>query len=39
MKTIGIITTAIAGVAALWGVVIGVRAVPDLKRYLRIKAM
>jgi len=39
MRTIGIITTSVAGAAALIGVLIGLRSVPDIKRYLKIRGM
>lgn len=39
MRTIGIITTGLAGLVALFGVVLGVRSVPDVKRYFRIRGM
>lgn len=39
MRIIGIITTAVVGVAALVGVAVGIKSAPDLKRYLRIRSM
>lgn len=39
MRTIGIIATSIAGLIAVIGVAIGVRSVPDAKRYLNIRSM
>lgn len=39
MRTIGIITTGVAGLAALFGVLLGVRSVPDFRRYLRLRSM
>jgi hypothetical protein len=39
MRTIGIITTGVAAAAAAMGVVLGIRSVPDVKRYLRIRSM
>ena len=39
MRTIGIITTSVAGAAALIGVVVGIRSVPDVRRYLKIRGM
>jgi hypothetical protein len=39
MRTIGIITTGIAGLAALVGVLVGMRSAPDVRRYLRIRSM
>ncbi|MGH3424144.1 MAG: DUF6893 family small protein [Nocardioidaceae bacterium] len=39
MRTIGIMTTTVACAAAAVAVALGVRSIPDLKRYLRIKRM
>jgi hypothetical protein len=39
MKTVGIITTGVAGVLGLFALAIGVRSVPDFKRYLKIRSM
>lgn len=39
MRTIGIITTSVAGVVALIGVLLGIRSVPDVRRYLRMRSM
>jgi hypothetical protein len=39
MRTIGIITTGVIGLGAALGAVLGVRSVPDVKRYLRMRAM
>jgi hypothetical protein len=39
MRTIGIIATGIVGAVALLGVVIGIRSVGDIKRYLRMRSM
>jgi len=39
VRTLGIITTGVAGVVALLGVAIGVRSIPDIRRYLRIRSM
>ncbi len=39
MRIIGIITTGFIGVGALFGAVIGIRSVPDVKRYFRIRSM
>jgi hypothetical protein len=39
MRTFGIITASLAGVAAVVGVALGIRSVPDLRRYLRIRSM
>ncbi|MCU1677640.1 MAG: hypothetical protein JWM93_2398 [Frankiales bacterium] len=39
MRTVGIITTAVVGALAVVGVVVGVRSVPDIRRYLRMRSM
>ena len=39
MRIVGIIATAIVAVVALLGVVIGVRSIDDMKRYLRMRSM
>lgn len=39
MRTVGIVTTAALGLFALFGVVLGVRSVPDVQRYLRMRSM
>ena len=39
MRTIGIITTAIVGAVAVVGVLIGLRSIGDMKRYLRMRSM
>jgi hypothetical protein len=39
MKTIGIITTGLVGLVAALGVLVGIRSVPDVRRYLRMRAM
>ena len=39
MRTIGIITTGVVGVVALAAVALGVRSVPDVQRYLRMRSM
>lgn len=39
MRTLGIITTGVGGAVALFGVLVGIRSVPDVKRYLRIRSM
>lgn len=39
MRTTGIVTTGIVGLLALVGVVLGIRSVPDVKRYLRMRSM
>lgn len=39
MRTLGFITTGFVGLVALFGVALGIRSVPDVKRYLRIRSM
>jgi hypothetical protein len=39
MQRIGWAATVIAGVVVLGGVVLGFRAIPDVKRYLEIRRM
>lgn len=39
MRTIGFIAVGLAGLGALAGGVVGVVSIPDIKRYLRIRAM
>ena len=39
MRIVGIIATSIAAIALLLGVVIGVRSIDDVRRYLRMRSM
>ncbi|MGI8899365.1 MAG: DUF6893 family small protein [Nocardioides sp.] len=39
MRIVGIVTTVIAAVIALGGVVVGIRSIPDVRRYLKIREM
>jgi len=39
MRTVGMATTIIAAVIALGAIGIGIRSVPDIKRYLRMRQM
>jgi hypothetical protein len=39
VRTLGIVTTVVAGAAVVLAVVVGVSSIPDIKRYLRIRAM
>lgn len=39
MRTIGIITTTVAALVALLVALVGLRSLPDVRRYLRIRAM
>ena len=39
MKTVGIVTTGVAGVLGLFALAIGIRSMPDFKRYLKMRSM
>jgi hypothetical protein len=39
MEIVGVIATVVVAVVVLGGVVIGVRSIPDMRRYLRIRHM
>jgi hypothetical protein len=39
MRTIGIVTVVVVSIGALFAVFVGIRSVPDVKRYLRIRSM
>jgi len=39
MKVIGLITVIIVGLVVLIGVIVGLRSIPDVRRYLKIRAM
>ena len=39
MRTIGLLTTAVAAGVAVIGAVVGIRSIPDIKRYLKIRSM
>ncbi len=39
MKNVGIMTTGVAGVVALLALALGIRSLPDIQRYLRIRSM
>jgi hypothetical protein len=39
MQAVGITATVIAGVVVLGAVVMGVRSIPDVQRYLKIRRM
>jgi hypothetical protein len=39
MKVIGIIATGIAGLIAVVGVALGVRSIPEARRYIKIRSM
>lgn len=39
MKTVGIVFTALVGLGALVGVLVGVRSIPDIRRYFKMRSM
>ncbi|WP_408633230.1 DUF6893 family small protein [Mycobacterium hippophais] len=39
MQTVGVTATVVVGLVALAGLVLGVRSIPDVKRYLKIRRM
>ncbi len=39
MKTLGILTVTVAAAAAVVAAVVGVRSVPDVRRYLKMRSM
>ncbi len=39
MRVVGIVFTGFVGVVVLLGAVVGVRSIPDVRRYLRIRSM
>ena len=39
MRTLGIITASLGAVAAAFAATVGVRSIPDVKRYLRMRQM
>ncbi len=39
MRSIGRVATAVVGALAAGGVVVGIRSIPDIKRYLKIRSM
>jgi hypothetical protein len=39
MRIIGLITVIIVALVVLIGVIVGVRSIPDVRRYLKIRAM
>ncbi|WP_413252806.1 DUF6893 family small protein [Streptomyces brevispora] len=39
MKTLGIITAGVAAAVALVAVCVGIKSIPDVRRYLRIRSM
>ncbi|MFI6080875.1 DUF6893 family small protein [Streptomyces sp. NPDC051217] len=39
MRTLGMITTGVAAAAAMVAVAVGVRSLPDIRRYVRMRSM
>jgi hypothetical protein len=39
MQAVGVVATVVAGIIVLGAVVIGVRSIPDVNRYLKIRRM
>ncbi len=39
MRTVGIIFTSLVGVMVLLGLLLGVRSIPDVRRYFRMRSM
>ena len=39
MRTVGIIFTSFAGIMVVLGLLVGIRSIPDIRRYLRIRSM
>lgn len=39
MRTVGMLTTALGVVAVAIGAVVGIRSIPDIKRYLKMRQM
>ncbi|MFJ7996387.1 DUF6893 family small protein [Streptomyces sp. NPDC096310] len=39
MRSLGLITTGVAAVLAAAAVALGVRSIPDIRRYLRMRSM
>ncbi len=39
MKVVGLITVIIVGLVVLVGIIVGLRSIPDVRRYFRIRAM
>lgn len=39
MRRVGILATTVVGVAAVGALAMGVRSIPDIKRYLKMRAM
>lgn len=39
MRVVGIIATSLAGIVALLGLIIGIRSISDIRRYLKMRSM
>lgn len=39
MRTVGLVTAVVAAVVAMGAGVLGIRSIPDIKRYLRMRQM
>jgi hypothetical protein len=39
MKAIGMATVSVLAAMVLWGIYIGIRAVPDIRRYMKVRRM
>jgi hypothetical protein len=39
MRTIGVLTTVVGGLVLVVALVLGIRSIPDIQRYLRIRRM
>ena len=39
MRTVGIVTTGVVGLAVLVAIIIGIMSIPDVKRYLKMRQM
>ncbi|MFF4097244.1 DUF6893 family small protein [Streptomyces sp. NPDC001834] len=39
MKSLGLVTTGVVAALAVAAVVVGVRSIPDIRRYLRMRSM
>lgn len=39
MRTVGLLTTIVAAVTAAGAAFVGIRSIPDIKRYLRMRQM
>lgn len=39
MKAIGMTTVSVLAAIALWGIYVGIRSAPDIRRYMRMRQM